>query len=409
VRAVVATGDDWEIAIEEFETGRAAPHRRAEFAAVVEQRATEFEGYRASLVPTAADGDPATAARAAYVLWSATVQPGGFLRRESILMSKHWMDKVWSWDHCFNALAVAPHDADLALDQLLTPFDHQDDTGALPDSVTHSEVLYNYVKPPIHGWAFAKLRERINRPLSQDALVTVHRKLSRWTRFWLDHRRAPGHALPFYQHGNDSGWDNSTMFDLDRVVEAPDLAAFLVIQLEVLADLTAELGLGDGETWRRERDRVLDALVTQLWDGESFFAQSPTTGRRSTTSSLLVTLPIVLGARLPEAIRTALGARIEQHLTEWGLATQLPGTGEYEDDGYWRGPIWAPSTALIEDGLRGAGFTELADRVSERFLALCERSGFAENFDAVTGDGLRDRAYTWTASVYLLLADAARR
>jgi len=35
-----------------------------------------------------------------------------------------------------------------------------------------------------------------------------------------------------------------------------------------------------------------------------------------------------------------------------------------------------------------------------------ERSGFAENFDALTGDGLRDRAYTWTASVYLLLADA---
>ena len=27
---------------------------------------------------------------------------------QSVLMSKHWMDKVWSWDHCFNALALAP-------------------------------------------------------------------------------------------------------------------------------------------------------------------------------------------------------------------------------------------------------------------------------------------------------------
>jgi hypothetical protein len=42
--------------------------------------------------------------------------------------------------------------------------------------------------------------------------------------------------------------------------------------------------------------------------------------------------------------------------------------------------------------------------VSARFRALCERSGFAENFDALTGEGLRDRAYTWTAAVYLLLA-----
>ena len=44
---------------------------------------------------------------AAYVLWSTTVDPGGLLRRLTVLMSKHWMDKVWSWDHCFNALALA--------------------------------------------------------------------------------------------------------------------------------------------------------------------------------------------------------------------------------------------------------------------------------------------------------------
>ena len=76
------------------------------------------------------------------------------------------------------------------------------------------------------------------------------------------------------------------------------------------------------------------------------------------------------------------------------------------DDGYWRGPIWAPSTVLIEDGLRRAGHDRLADEISDRFRALCETSGFAENFDALTGAGLRDRAYTWTASSYLLLAEA---
>ena len=42
--------------------------------------------------------------------------------------------------------------------------------------------------------------------------------------------------------------------------------------------------------------------------------------------------------------------------------------------------------------------------MSRRFRKLCEKSGFAENFDAATGEGLRDRAYTWTASAYLLLA-----
>ena len=35
---------------------------------------------------------------------------------------------------------------------------------------------------------------------------------------------------------------------------------------------------------------------------------------------------------------------------------------------------------------------------------MAEKSGFAENFDALTGEGLRDRAYTWTSSVWLILA-----
>ena len=60
--------------------------------------------------------------------------------------------------------------------------------------------------------------------------------------------------------------------------------------------------------------------------------------------------------------------------------------------------------------MRASGHAELADAVSTRFRALCERSGFAENFDARTGAGLRDRAYTWTAAVYLMLAaDSAQR
>jgi glycogen debranching enzyme len=94
---------------------------------------------------------------------------------------------------------------------------------------------------------------------------------------------------------------------------------------------------------------------------------------------------------------------VVRHLTEYGLATEPVTSAAYLPDGYWRGPIWAPSTALIEHGLRASGFTDLADTVSVRFQRLCERSGFAENFDAVAGLGLRDRAYTWTAAVYLTL------
>lgn len=406
-REVVVTGREWEVAIEEFETARSPYDASRTFDSLVEVNSGAFRDYLDAVAPWRSDETPG-AALATYVLWSATVSAKGYLGRESILMSKHWMDKVWSWDHAFNALALAPAMLPEALDQFLTPFDHQDASGALPDSVTHSEVLYNYVKPPIHGWALERLRARANQALTKDQLIEIYRGLSIWTAFWLDYRRIDGHTLPYYQHGNDSGWDNSTTFDRSRVIESPDLAAFLIVQLDTLIGLAHELETADGPDWAEERERVLAALCSELWDGDRFFARAADSGAPSTSTSLLNLLPIIAAERLPLEMRDRLAAHIRDHLTEFGPATEIPGTEHYESDGYWRGPIWAPSTVLIESGLRASGYVELADDVSRRFRTLCERSGFAENFDAVTGAGLRDRAYSWTASAYLILAGEAQ-
>jgi hypothetical protein len=406
----VVLGDDepWEVAIEEYDSARPPYRPTRSFADVVATAATAFDRYADAIAPWRT-ASPAcrTAELAAYVLWSATVRPAGFLTRPAVLMSKHWMDKVWSWDHCFNALALAEGLPALALGQFRLPFDHQDDAGALPDSVAHSEILYNFVKPPVHGWALRRLRHRV--PIDRAELADIYRRLAGWTEFWLTARRVPGHPLAHYQHGNDSGWDNATTFDPTRTVESADLAAFLVLQLRELADLATELGhAADTERWTAAADDMRAALL-ELWTGQGFAARAAGTRRTWTSTSLLNLMPIVLAGELPGEVREALAHRIRQHLTPHGLATELPTSPHYEDDGYWRGPIWAPATILIEDGLRRSGFTDLADDISSRFRALCERSGFAENFDALTGAGLRDRAYTWTASAYLILATACEQ
>lgn len=241
-------------------------------------------------------------------------------------------------------------------------------------------------------------------------LAQIYQRLELWTDFWVDHRRAPGSELAHYQHGNDCGWDNATTFDRRRLVQSADLAAFLVLQMRELASLAPLVGKPDAaQRWTERADRMLAAMIAQLWDGERFAARAVDDGTLRPTASLLDLMPIVLGDILPAPIHTALAGRIREHLTEHGLATELTGSPHYRADGYWRGPIWAPSTALIENGLRRAGHADLADEVSRRFRALCENSGFAENFDALTGAGQRDRAYTWTASCYLLLAEESER
>ncbi|MFJ3667361.1 amylo-alpha-1,6-glucosidase [Streptomyces sp. NPDC090106] len=401
-------GTTWEVALEELHAARPPYRPPTNWTDTAAKARADFTAYADRHLPWATPGTPA-AELAGYVLWSATVDPAGYLTRPAVLMSKHWMNKLWSWDHCFNALALAEGDPRLALDQFLIPFDHQDDSGALPDSVTHSEILYNYVKPPIHGWALSKLRPHID--LTAEELTNLYDRLTRWTDFWLTTRRAPGATLPHYHHGNDSGWDNATTFLTRRVRVSADLSAFLVLQLDELSALAALLDRPE-ESERHAKDaaEILDALLTGLWDGERFRSRPAGDEEAAAPSdSLLDLMPIVLGERLPQEIADRLADRISTHLTPHGLATEHPDSPYYEADGYWRGPIWAPSTVLIEDGLRRAGHRELADEVSARFRLLCETHGFAENFDALTGQGQRDRAYTWTASGYLLLARAHLR
>ncbi|MFF6786046.1 trehalase family glycosidase [Streptomyces sp. NPDC012510] len=396
----------WELAIEEFDAARPPYVSSAPFDDIVAAAQGAFADFVNAVAPWRSDATPA-AELAVYVVWSATVAAKGLVTRPAVLMSKHWMDKVWSWDHCFNALALAPGAPALAWDQFSLPFDHQDESGALPDSVTHSEVLYNFVKPPIHGWALGHLRKRLAEPLDRAELTKVYRRLERWTDFWLTARRAPGAALSHYQHGNDSGWDNATTFDPARVVVTADLAAFLTLQLHELARLAGELDLSDeARRWSLTAEDTQAALLDELWTGERFVARGADTGETWSSASLLDLMPIALGEHLPGDVSSALADQIKAHLTPYGLATEQPTSPHYLADGYWRGPIWAPATILIEDGLRRAGHHRLADDISTRFRALCETHGFAENFDALTGTGLRDRAYTWTAAAYLLLAEA---
>jgi glycogen debranching enzyme len=405
----LADDSPWEVAIEEFATSRDPYRAAAPFDDVARAVRATFRRYLDAVAPWRDARTPA-AELATYVLWSATVAPAGFVVRPAVLMSKHWMDKVWSWDHCFNALALAAGDPGLAWHQFQLPFDHQDKTGALPDSVTHSEVLYNFVKPPVHGWAFHRLRRELAAPPARHQLAEAYQRLSDWTTFWLTQRRSPGHPLAHYQHGNDSGWDNATVFDGGGVLETADLAAFLILQLRELGALATELGHREAaRDWLETADRMQTAMLSTLWDGSRFISRDVRGGERRTSTSLLALLPIVLGADLPAEVHTALAAGLRTHLTPYGLATEPLDSPHYAADGYWRGPVWAPTTVLIEDGLRHAGHHDLADDISERFRGLCEASGFAENFDAGTGKGLRDRAYTWTAAAYLMLAAAHQR
>jgi hypothetical protein len=342
---------------------------------------------------------------AAYVNWSAVVGAGGLFERDAMLMSKNVMSNVWSWDHAFNAMALAHWNPRLAWDQWWIPFDRQDASGCLPDSVCAEWEHFCFVKPPVHGWALSRMRRANPRYFGKARMAQAYDPLARWTEWWLRERTWTKGRLPFYLHGNDSGWDNGTLFDSGTPLVSPDLAALLVLQCDWLAFVAERLTLArDAVRWRQRSAGLLAGLREDLWNGRRFAGIKPADGTLVKSESLLACIPIVLGKRLRRDVRKALIESIRGHLTPYGLATERVDSVCYEPEGYWRGPIWAPATMLIVDGLREAGTGTLANTIASRFCRLCSRSGFAENFNALTGEGLCDRAYTWTSSVFQMLA-----
>lgn len=342
---------------------------------------------------------------ATYITWSCVVKPDGLLTRPSMYMSKNWMTNIWSWDHCFNAMALIKHQPDLAWDQFCIFFDQQDESGALPDFLNNKSGLWNCCKPPIHGWTLRWMMKQSSY-IDNEKLAEVYNPLERWTDWWFTYRDDDRDGVPQYNHGNDSGWDNSTVFSKGIPVETPDLSAFLIIQMDVLASIAERLGKKEESSeWKRRADQTFSKMMEHFWTGSGFQACLSSTHEPIKVQSLLLYIPLLLGDRLTSFQQKVLLDGLlnrNQFLTDHGFATESVDSPYYRSDGYWRGPIWAPSTMLIMAGLQACGENELAQSIAEKYCRMANQYGMAENYNALTGEGLRDPAFTWTSSVFLV-------
>ncbi len=398
-----------EFRLEESTQEPVAPVLPASFEACRDSFAREFDSF----VDRFPQGTPFDRARfhALYLNWSAQVAPAGLLKRRCMLVSKNKMSGMWAWDHCFNALAMASSQPELAWDQFMAMFDAQNEQGGIPDLLTPTAAMHVYTKPPVHGWIFSLMRKRNKaffrrREISEQA----YNALSGWTRYWMNFRDYARTGLPCYCHGNDSGWDNSTLFLNPVPLASPELIAYLVLQMELLADVANDLGRAhDAQAWRAESTALLERMIDRMWDGEMFCAVTPAGERLSQSGdTLLVHLPLLLGKRLPQAIRAKMRdgmLRPGRFRTEFGLASESVTSEFYESAGYWRGPIWAPSNFIAIAGLLASGEKDTAVSLITDFCALCARHGFYENFDALTGCGNDEITLSWSVSVFLMLSE----
>jgi glycogen debranching enzyme len=402
-----ADGEDWELHIVGYESEIDPPDITENYDVAADRVAADFGAWR-DACPPAPDRYAEARELAAYIGWSAVVPPAGNFVEPAMLMSKNWMTNAWNWDNYFNAWANTYRDPDFAWGLYMLHIRHQHPCGALGDAINQQKIGWSYTKPPVHGWMLRRMMA-ISEKIDFDRLEQVYEPLVRWTQWWFRYRDDDNDGICQYHHGNDSGWDDATAFDIGMPNEAPDLNALLVIQMDALADIAERLGKGDDAAqWRQRSADMLEVFLKHSWrDGQFRSMVSGSHAYGDEGDSLLNYIPLVLGHRLPEDIRKQMIdglTREGRFLTEWGLATEAVDSPEYLQRGYWRGAIWPPPMMMIIDGLADAGETDLAADLAERFCRMVATYGFGENHDALTGVPHYDPAYTWAVSVFQILA-----
>ncbi len=367
----------------------------------------EYEEFEAGIVKGLKKSDPAyekAVREAAYVLWHSVLRPSGYIKRPVMVMTKNWMNLVWSWDYAFNGLALVSSHPELAYGQFLAMADQQDEFGAYPDAYQARKIIRAFVKPPVQGFILEKMF-RIHDP-GREVKERLYRSTAAFTDWWLTYRMEEN-GIPTYQHGNDSGWDNATVFRLGLPVQSPDLSAWLVLQMEFLEHTARQLGLlSEAEKWKEKGEDLLSKLLAYFVKDDRFEAVKVPEMEVVPSDSLILYLPLILGERLPKKLRENLlsGLLKKGHLAgSWGFASEPLDSPLFEEDGYWRGAVWPSADMILIDALRQCGKGEEARFYAERFCRVCAEKGFYENYSALDGRGLRDHGFTWTASVFLIL------
>ncbi len=337
----------------------------------------------------------------AYILWCNCISASGNFLTDAIVMSKAGMSKVWSWDNAFNALALADVDFRASMDQFMIMYKHINRVGRVPDAISETFKIWNFVKPPVQGWMYKQMIKRNPEFATPHALEEVYFDMKRNTDWWLNLRG----EVPSYYHGNDSGQDNSTCFDKSEHIETSELIAFLSIQCAFLSEAAEVLNFPtDKRVYAQLASELAEKAIKDYWDGERIFVRLAETGEPYYCNALMPLRVIVLEDMLPKEIQEYIVKQIEEHhLCKGGIASEAIDSPMFVEAGYWRGAVWAPDVIMFVYALRNLGYTELADKIAENYKTSVCKYGFSENTSAITGKQLRAKSYSWSANAYQVL------
>jgi hypothetical protein len=307
----------------------------------------------------------------AYAVWICRAEARGLMRCPGVLFTKPTASGMFSWHQAYHAMSVT-NDPEASVELMLNFFPYQDAFGELPDIQDDKYCNILATKPPFHGYALLYMLDHLGDGLTEDHCRRLYGPLAKLYGFWTGLRDTDGDGVPQYNHGCESGIDNSDMFRKGVPVETPDIISYCVLLAEGLGKLAERQGLAqEALAWAQKSETLLQALLGEFWNGKRFVARLSTTHEVVETEELEAYMPLMLGRRLPKAMLDAMLEDLtdpEKYFTPFGFRS---GPKRYAEGKALPGFIGGFAQVKMLPALWQAGEQALAQAL---IAGYCEKS-----------------------------------
>ena len=315
------------------------------------------------------------------------------------------------WQMCQNAVAL--HDnMDVTIELLLNMIDQAGPEGQFPDFYDDMRAIFQLTKPPLQGWALKWIMQYhdLSAEVPRDKLEYMYHGYSRWADWFMKYRDDDHDGIPQYEHGDEAGCDDNTIFIDQPIMECPDLCAYLGLLFEALGDIAKMLGKSsaEAEDWYRRSREIIQKMLDAFWNGERFVALTNGTHEVVASDSILYYVPIILGKRLPQQVidKMAQDLSVEgDWLTQYGLASEKLSSPEFRITGMSKGMVIPPTNMTIVTGLYDAGKQELAKKIAMRYCNAIRDGGISMMINPLGGMRGMSFSGSWPACAYITLAN----
>lgn len=154
-----------------------------------------------------------------------------------------------------------------------------------------------------------------------------------------------------------------------------DISCEMVLFARNLAEIAALTNhTKDIRNYNADAEALTTAINTQMWSKSDEFYYDLTSDGRQTGIRTIAAYWSLLAGVAGKQQAAALAKELENPETfgRRNLVPTLPADEEgYSADGnYWCGSVWAPTTAMVIDGLQKYGYAELARKIALNHVAL---------------------------------------